>query len=72
MVLGTTERAFFNMSERPNCDYCHNKINDNDFVWIEVEKKLVHKVCRIITQEMRKEVVISPSPIKLGTKGKGG
>lgn len=58
------------MSERPVCDYCHNKVSDNDFIWIEAEQKLVHKVCKIITNELRKDVVVTPSPVKMGTKMK--
>lgn len=59
------------MSERPVCDYCHNKVSDNEFIWIESEKKLVHKVCKIINDELRKDVVVTPSPLKMGTNMKG-
>lgn len=53
---------------RPVCDYCNNKVHDNTYVWIEWDKKLVHKVCKIITNEMKKDVQINVSPIKMGIK----
>ena len=56
--------------ERPVCAYCHNKVNDTVYIWIEKEQKVIHKVCKIITDEMRKDIIIEVNPVQLGIKQK--
>lgn len=51
---------------RPVCAICGNKIDDNTYIWLNTEQKLVHKVCRMITEEYKKNVTIKPSPLKMG------
>ena len=56
---------------RPICAHCNNKITDNTYVWLNDEKILVHKICRIINQEMTKNITINVSPMKMGTRVRG-
>jgi len=54
--------------KRPVCSICGNKISDNTYVWIEKDKQLVHKICHLITNEYKKNVVVQPATLKMGIK----
>jgi len=54
--------------KRPICSICGNKINDNTYIWIDSERTLVHKVCRMVTNEYKKNITVKVSPLKMGTK----
>ena len=54
--------------KRPICEYCNNKVSDNTYVWIEAERILVHKICKMLKKEMIQNAVVTVSPIKMGTR----
>lgn len=53
---------------KPICPLCNNKISDNTYIWVDAEQRLIHKVCKIINTEMRKDVTIQVGPARMGTK----
>lgn len=49
---------------RPVCQICRNKLRDNTYYWDAKNKILVHKVCKIVGEEIR-DALVNPRPISV-------
>lgn len=55
-------------SARPVCVYCNNKIDNNVYIWDEQRQIVTHKTCKMVTDQMRKDVTITLGPARMGAK----
>jgi formylmethanofuran dehydrogenase subunit B len=56
--------------KRPVCAICGNKIDDNTYIWVNSEQRVVHKICRMVTKEYQKNMTINVNPIKMRAKAR--